>query len=87
MVKGWRAMAQIRPDKLAELRRRYTKGSRVKLIHMNDPYRPDLREGALGTVTAVRRHWHDTTRYLRVLAGRGLWRRFLYCDGIEGADR
>lgn len=46
-------MAQITPDKLAELRRRYTKGSRVKLIHMNDPYRPDLREGALGTVTAV----------------------------------
>jgi hypothetical protein len=40
-------MAQITPDKLAELRRRYTKGSRVKLIHMNDPYRPDLREGAL----------------------------------------
>ena len=46
-------MAQITPDKLAELRRRYTKGSRVKLIHMNDPYRLDLREGALGTVTAV----------------------------------
>ena len=46
-------MAQITPDKLAELRRRYTKGSRVKLIHMNDPYRPGLREGALGTVTAV----------------------------------
>ena len=44
-------MVQITPDKLAELRRRYTKGSRVKLIHMNDPYRPDLREGALGTVT------------------------------------
>ena len=46
-------MAQITPDKLAELRRRYTKGSRVKPIHMNDPYRPGWREGALGTVTVV----------------------------------
>lgn len=41
------------PEKLAALRQRYTAGSRVKLIRMNDPYRPDLKAGALGTVTCV----------------------------------
>lgn len=41
------------PEKLAALRQHYTAGSRVKLIRMNDPYRPDLKAGALGTVVYV----------------------------------
>lgn len=43
----------ITPDKLAELRRRYTKGSRVKLILMRDPSMGNLKEGAMGTVIGV----------------------------------
>ena len=43
----------ITPDKLAELRRRYTKGSRVKLILMRDPGMGNLKEGAMGTVIGV----------------------------------
>ena len=41
------------PEKLAWLRECYKPGVRVKLIHMDDPYRPDLKAGALGTVIAV----------------------------------
>lgn len=41
------------PEKLAALRRHYTVGSRVQLIRMNDPYRLDLKAGALGTVVCV----------------------------------
>ena len=40
-------------DVLAELRKRYPKGSRVKLVHMNDPYCRDLKAGMLGTVMHV----------------------------------
>lgn len=40
-------------ETLAALRQRYTAGSRVKLIRMNDPYRPDLKAGAMGTVVCV----------------------------------
>ena len=43
----------ITPDKLAELRWRYTKGSRVKLILMRDPGMGNLKEGAMGTVIGV----------------------------------
>ena len=46
-------MMNITPEKLAQLREHYPKGSRVKLVRMHDPYRPDLKEGALGTVIAV----------------------------------
>ena len=45
-------MNRITPDELADLRSHYPKGSRVKLICMNDPYR-DLEAGALGTVMHV----------------------------------
>lgn len=45
-------MNRIILDELADLRRRYSTGSRVKLICMNDPYR-DLEAGTLGTVTHV----------------------------------
>lgn len=41
------------PEKLAWLREHYRPGARVKLLRMNDPYRPDLKAGALGTVIAV----------------------------------
>ena len=41
------------PEKLAWLREHYRPGARVKLLRMNDPYRPDLKAGALGTVLHV----------------------------------
>lgn len=41
------------PEKLAWLREHYRPGVRVKLMHMEDPYRPDLKAGVLGTVIAV----------------------------------
>ena len=46
-------MSILTREKLAELRKRYPEGCRVKLECMNDPYRPDLKEGALGTVLCV----------------------------------
>jgi len=45
-------MNRLTPDKLADLRRRYYSGCRVKLICRNDPYR-DLKAGSTGTVTHV----------------------------------
>ena len=45
-------MNRITPEKLADLRRRYPSGCRVKLICMKDPYR-DLEAGTLGTVMHV----------------------------------
>ena len=45
-------MNRLTPEKLADLRRRYYSGCRVKLICMNDPYR-DLKAGSMGTVTHV----------------------------------
>ena len=45
-------MNRLTPEKLADLRRRYYSGCRVKLICMNDPYR-DLEAGTLGTVMHV----------------------------------
>ena len=46
-------MTQPTPEKLAWMREHYRPGMRVKLIHMSDPYRPDLKGGAMGTVIAV----------------------------------
>lgn len=40
-------------EKLSELRKHYAVGKRVRLIAMDDPYRPDLKAGAMGTVTGV----------------------------------
>ena len=45
-------MNRLKHDELADLRRCYPKGSRVKLICMNDPYR-NLETGTLGTVMHV----------------------------------
>ena len=45
-------MNRLTHDELAGLRKRYPKGSRVKLICMKDPYR-DLEAGTLGTVMSV----------------------------------
>ena len=45
-------MNRITHSELADLRSHYSKGSRVKLICMNDPY-CDLKAGAMGTVTHV----------------------------------
>lgn len=41
------------PEQLKVLREQYPKGCRVKLNHMDDPYRFDLKEGAMGTVRYV----------------------------------
>ena len=40
-------------EELADLRRYYPKGSRVKLIRMDDPYCQDLKPGMLGTIMHV----------------------------------
>jgi len=45
-------MNRLTPEQLADLRRRYYSGCRVKLICMKDPYR-DLEAGTLGTVMHV----------------------------------
>ena len=36
-----------------DLREAFPVGCRVRLVRMNDPFRPDLKEGELGTVRAV----------------------------------
>ena len=46
-------MIRLKHDELANLRRYYPKGSRVKLVRMNDPYCRDLKPGMLGTVMHV----------------------------------
>lgn len=46
-------MLKPAPEKLRELRAHYTKDSRVRLLRMDDPYRPDLKAGAMGTVMGV----------------------------------
>lgn len=38
---------------LASLRERFPVGSRVELIHMNDPWNTRLHEGCRGTVVSV----------------------------------
>ena len=46
-------MNRLTPEMLIFLREQYPVGCRVRLNHMNDPFRPDLKEGALGTVLRV----------------------------------
>lgn len=46
-------MFSPKPEILKALREQYPAGCRVRLNHMSDPYRPDLKEGALGTVMHV----------------------------------
>ena len=43
----------ITREQLRRLRETYSSGVRVRLVCMDDPYRPDLKEGALGTVASV----------------------------------
>ena len=40
-------------EELVDLRSRYPKGCRVKLIRMDDPYCRHLKPGMMGTVTHV----------------------------------
>ena len=40
-------------ETLQHLRTHYTAGHRVRLLQMDDPYRPDLKAGAMGTVIGV----------------------------------
>jgi len=46
-------MNRLTPEHLKTLREQYPAGCRVRLTRMNDPYRPDLKAGALGTVLRV----------------------------------
>ena len=46
-------MNRLTPEMLKSLWEQYPVGCRVRLNHMNDPFRPDLKEGALGTVLRV----------------------------------
>ena len=46
-------MNRLTYEELADLRRRYPKGSRIKLIRMEDPYCRELKPGMLGTVVHV----------------------------------
>ena len=46
-------MNRLMREELADLRKRYPRGCRVKLICMNDPYSLDLKAGSMGTVTHV----------------------------------
>ena len=46
-------MIRLTPEHLKALREEYPRGCRGRLNHMNDQYRPDLKEGSLGTVIRV----------------------------------
>ena len=46
-------MNRLTHEELDDLRKRYPKGSRVKLIRMDDPYCQDLKPGMLGTIMHV----------------------------------
>lgn len=46
-------MRTISKEALQALRERYPKGTRVELIHMDDPYNRKLVPGCRGTVAAV----------------------------------
>ena len=45
-------MTIIHPEMLKQLKEYYTSGTRVRLVHMSDPY-TNLRQGDRGTVTMV----------------------------------
>lgn len=46
-------MNRLTHEELADLRKRYPIGCRVKLIRMDDQYCRDLKPGMMGTVTHV----------------------------------
>lgn len=46
-------MRNISKEALATLREKFTEGSRVKLVHMDDPFNTKLFPGSLGTVRHV----------------------------------
>ena len=46
-------MQVINEWQLKQLREEYPVGTRVELIHMDDPYAGRLHEGCLGTVASV----------------------------------
>lgn len=46
-------MRMISKQALAQLRAQYPSGTRVELIHMDDPYNTKLRPGCKGTVCYV----------------------------------
>ena len=46
-------MNRLTHEKLINLRNRYPKGCRVKLIRMDDPYCQKLKPGMMGTVMSV----------------------------------
>ena len=46
-------MFNISKEALERLRKEYTAGARVELVHMNDPYNTKLFPGTRGTVVSV----------------------------------
>lgn len=46
-------MFGITREEVEDIRKRYPVGCRVRLNHMNDPYRTDMIPGLLGTVRCV----------------------------------
>ena len=46
-------MATLTRGKLDTLRALYPKGTRVELVHMQDPYNKDLKPGSKGTVDHI----------------------------------
>ena len=46
-------MSMIKPWQLEQLRKEYPNGTRVELIHMDDPYNKKLVPGCKGTVRRV----------------------------------
>ena len=46
-------MFEIRKETFERIRKQYPAGTRVELIHMNDPWNTRLHEGCRGTVVAV----------------------------------
>ena len=46
-------MFEIIKETLERIRKQYPAGTRVELIHMNDPWNTRLHEGCRGTVVAV----------------------------------
>lgn len=47
------SMFRLSRETVAELRECFPKGSRVRLVRMNDPYCYNLKVGSLGTVVGV----------------------------------
>ena len=68
------ATSNISEQKVAELRKIYPSGTRVRLVKMDDPYNKKLVSGSLGTVThvddigSIHVHW-DCGSSLAVIYG------------------